>query len=892
MRFKNFLIISLLVASTSCSHLNEDHELHQSSTLVAKLNEYNRLILANHSSVDYEEDKLLFVTTNRSAFPEVDLSLMDSARFGKYRVLILDSGGRQVPDLVEELNSQNMDQDGIYCVSPMSHAMQFIVTEPDMIDSIDSIASDYPAQWGHKIIGCSSAWDETIGSPSIRVGLIDTGVRLTHQELSKNVLDPETNFPSQKLDLHDLDNTVADSDGHGTFIAGLISADETNEIAMMGVAPGCDVIPIRVASNLSVSTMKLIEGALLAAELGARVINYSWASKLPFPLEEEMCNMLEEQGVLLVCSAGNEGDDTPWYPAAYPTALSVGATDAFDARVPELSNYGPAVDIAAPGIFLKSTWHEADDSYIEAGFGTSYAAAFVSGAAALLLSEDPTLTPAEIRELLISSGAPTTGFGEHPTPRLDIAAAFEQLKQPQISLPPLEALVQSGNLQLEPDVSGDPGRLGAGIRGMELDTATAAPWQLELDLTGLPFGEHVLSLRTGQGSPAETLDIPVLVDNDPIGRFPWADDFTSPFCVTAPLDAKSYSAALLAELRQDDPGGWSAQQLMEAGPGEWHWDAGADFSNTGALAIAIDGEPGYGAWETDVLASPLLDLATASQPELLFRTHWNLEEGRDFGHILASTDGGRQFSLLQLADATPASLTGYEPDWQELRVDLSPYAGQQLHLFWLLQSDATGSGEEQSAPAGWWIDDIELQESGEPAFARIGDCGLWDWDLLGTVPDRPLVDLHFSGVTKADRVFYDLLPRPFDTGGTPLLHLESTDKENGFLVNLDMSGYGNRMALLRITPWLDGQPGSAREYPLWLFNHKGDADADGQVDTADLDFIRERLGAALHDPDFDYLRYDVGLGPASGYYTPFADSDLDWGITEADAAAVGYFWNP
>lgn len=635
------------------------------------------------------------------------------------------------------------------------------------------------------------------------------------------------------------------------------------------------MLPVRVASNLSVSTIKLIEGALLAADLGAKVINYSWGSKLPFPLEEEMCNILEDRGVLLVCSAGNDGDDALYYPAAYPTALSVGATDAFDARVPGLSNYGPAVNIAAPGVFLKSCWKDADDDYIAAGFGTSYAAAFVSGAAGLLWSYRPELSVAEMRELLISTGAPTTGFGEYPTPRLDIAAAFEALQQLKISLPPIATIAQSTQLTLLPTLDGEADWLSATLRGRELARSTQAPWQLELDLTELPFGSHELLLQAGNSAGTVSLSVPIVVDNSVDGVYPMAEDFENGMLALAALDAKSYDEALLSRIKQQPDPEWNTAELQANGAGQWQAGSGG-FQGSQGVALQLGGAPGYGAWETDLLVSRLIDLSTPAAPGLRFRQHRNLQSGKDYLHILATADEGASLTLLQRRSGGAASYSGYEPDWQTTELDLSPYAGQSLRLVFLLESDASGSGAEAGVPSGCWIDNVELLENWQAIGPSVGNPSIQAWSLQGQVPGTAPLTLQLPPGSTAERVFYDLDLAPFGIPGGADLHIQSTEALAGFPVTLDIAGLHNTIAILRITPWLGSTPGAMREIPLWLFNDNGDANADGAVNQADHDYISGRLGLSMIDPAWQ----------------PFADSDLDGLITEADASAVGYYWNP
>ncbi|MCB1186930.1 S8 family serine peptidase [bacterium] len=742
-------------------------------------------------------------------------------------------------------------------------------SEPDLISSIGKPAAEHAPQWGHIQIGLPDVWQSTTGDPAIHIAIVDTGVRITHEELSSSVLDPEIHFPTYHLDLDQNDNDVSDGNGHGTYIAGIISSDDSNSIALHGVAPNCLVIPIRIGSNLSVNKELLVEGALLAADLGAKVINYSWASKIPNPLEEEMCRILEEKGVLLVCSAGNEDNDFPWYPAAYGTALSVGSSDALDARVPELCGYGDYIDIAAPGVFLKSCWKDSDDDYVSPGFGNSYATAFVSGAAALLLSEDPTLTPAELRQLLVSSGAPTTGFGEHPVPRLDIAAAFDKLHGLSISAPQLGQLTQSGMLELQPLVIGEADWLSASAHGMELARAGDAPASVTIDTTMLPDGAHELVIRAGNATSTVQCSLPVVIDNSGTGLASFGEDFYTGLNLLCSLPSSGCSDDLLTRLRQFGPMGWDIGDLRSGGGTLWQLLSGAGFQ----AATQVSGQSGYGAWSTELLVSRRIDLSGRVQPSLSVSAACNLEQDRDFLRFLATTDNGLSFSQLTFeGPELPAALSGLQ-EMQQYELDLSPFAGESLHVVVMLESDGAGSGEDTHLP-GAWIDKALQREGGQAASANSGFIGLQAWQLLGEAAGVPDLQLSLPGATGSDAVHYELDLAPFDNSGSEDIHIESIDTGSSFPASIPLSALGNRIAVLRIIPLKDGNPGAMREIPLWFFSQPGDANADGQVNQADLDFIRTRVGMSSDDPD----------------WTVFADSDLDGLITEADAAAVGYHW--
>ncbi|MCC7479035.1 S8 family serine peptidase [bacterium] len=285
-------------------------------------------------------------------------------------------------------------------------------------------------QWSHWKVRCPAAWDKTQGNSSVIVAVVDTGVRLSHEELAAQVIDPQVTFPSATCDLVNNDKSVEDSHGHGSFIAGMIAAEGDNARTICGAAPLCRVLPIKVASELSATVDDLVAGALLGCQLGADVVNYSWSGPEQVPIEEQMLDALLADGCLLVCAAGNNASATDEYPTAYSAAFSVGASNKADARS-AFSNYGSGVDIAAPGQDLMSCQAFADDAYEAAGQGTSFAAPLVCAAAALLWSYRPELSAAEVRSALEFSGPAASGF-TRPIRRLDIAAALDSVEVPLI----------------------------------------------------------------------------------------------------------------------------------------------------------------------------------------------------------------------------------------------------------------------------------------------------------------------------------------------------------------------------------------------------------------------------------------------------------------------------
>jgi len=256
------------------------------------------------------------------------------------------------------------------------------------------------------------AWRIEEGRRDIVVAVIDTGVDPNHEDLSVNIWrDPLIkdkpvfgwNFVVDKP------NPV-DEHGHGTHVAGIIGAVANPRAGISGVAHRVSIMPVKYYSDAnpgSVNLKNTVRAINYAIEHGARIINYSGGGP-EFSEDEYLAiKKAEAKGILFVAAAGNEHQNTDlvenyYYPSAYHLSniISVAATDIRNNLLAS-SNWGKRrVDVAAPGEDIYSTLPGGRYGKMS---GTSQATAFVSGLAALLLSQDPTLKPEQLKELIMNS---------------------------------------------------------------------------------------------------------------------------------------------------------------------------------------------------------------------------------------------------------------------------------------------------------------------------------------------------------------------------------------------------------------------------------------------------------------------------------------------------------
>ncbi|MFD5913781.1 type VII secretion-associated serine protease mycosin [Streptomyces massasporeus] len=273
-------------------------------------------------------------------------------------------------------------------------------------------------QWALDAMHTEQAWQTTKGR-GITVAVLDTGVEADHPDLAGNVL------PGKDLVGFGAEPGDRAWARHGTAMAGIIAGHghgPGDADGVLGIAPEAKILPVRViledgdpsrAKARSTRGNALAEGIRWAADHGADVINLSLgddsASAHPEPSEDQAVQYALKKGVVVVASAGNGGEkgDHISYPAAYPGVIAATAVDRAGTRA-SFSTRRWYATVSAPGVDVVIA--DPDHKYYE-GWGTSAAAAFVSGAAALVKAAHPGLAPAQIKSLLedTARNAPSGG---------------------------------------------------------------------------------------------------------------------------------------------------------------------------------------------------------------------------------------------------------------------------------------------------------------------------------------------------------------------------------------------------------------------------------------------------------------------------------------------------
>ncbi len=262
-------------------------------------------------------------------------------------------------------------------------------------------------------------WNYSTGE-GVKVAVLDTGIQTTHEDLAVNML-PGYNFVHNTSNVYPVppeeeltpSGNVAAVVGHGTNVAGIIAAaKDNNRTGVVGVAPDAEIIPLKTMGNVNgtvdSSVVHAISAIQYAIEHGAKIINNSWGSKTQNPELEGAIR--DNPNILFVCGAGNNKQDMDInsnriYPACYDYPNNIAVT-AMDSRgyISGGCNFRGNTALAAPGERVYTT---SPDNTYEFFNGTSVAAPFVSGVAALIWSYFPSLTATQVASRIVNNVTPS-----------------------------------------------------------------------------------------------------------------------------------------------------------------------------------------------------------------------------------------------------------------------------------------------------------------------------------------------------------------------------------------------------------------------------------------------------------------------------------------------------
>lgn len=418
----------------------ENHE-----TIVEEKSYYNGTI-----DDDFSDDKIIIVLSKEETnkykdyttedFPEINCKSVKDLTSSSNEILknkdsknnekILINREKFNRILCLELNEKSKEE-VLFGIKKLERREEILSAEPNFTFQLTSVPNDekISEQWGLVNVNAYNSWDISQNANQVIVGVVDTGIDASHSDLTNNIY---------RLQDHNLNNTLhrdfttgmefgtailepTDSKGHGTHVAGIIGAQGNNNIGTTGICWNIKLVSLKVANNKGeIDTEAVVKAIYYAGIKAIPILNCSFNTKDTSSLRK----VIESYAGLIVCAAGNSGNDIDSkkiYPASYDydNIITVGAIDSNNNRskwknILNLwgllgngeSNYGEkSVDIYAPGTEILSTY--LNNSY-EKIDGTSMAAPFVTGAAALLLASNSYLTTEELKNAIINGAEQIT----------------------------------------------------------------------------------------------------------------------------------------------------------------------------------------------------------------------------------------------------------------------------------------------------------------------------------------------------------------------------------------------------------------------------------------------------------------------------------------------------
>jgi subtilisin family serine protease len=379
------------------------------------------------------------------------------------------------------------------------------------------------------------AWEIEQGDPSITVAVLDSGLKMDHPEFDSRLWenpgelidgqDNDMNAYSDDINGWDFandDNDPSDDHGHGTNVAGILAATGNNDIGYAGVDWNCKIMTCKIINEDNFGFYTWWADAIYyAVDNGAKVLNMSVGGSSYSRFLEDAVNYAYENGVTIVASMMNENNDLPYYPAAFLNTIAVGSTDANDFRSSPFfwnnssgSCYGEHINVVAPGNYIYGLSYQSNVNYSSYWGGTSQAAPLVAGLASLLLAQNPSRSPDEIRSIIINSAEDQVGESFEDVAGFDIYYGYGRINA-------YEALLSdiSSTTELSPitDISIYPNPIRdfvnieceAGmkdlyirdIRGtlVHVSDDLKGTKELELNLMYLPPGKYMIQIVSPQG---------------------------------------------------------------------------------------------------------------------------------------------------------------------------------------------------------------------------------------------------------------------------------------------------------------------------------------------------------------------------------------------------------
>lgn len=383
-----FLAIAFSASLTSCSSVDELNSPDLTQTPISGT-EFNA----------FGQSTKRFVVSFKSGMSDEEIKSLE-AKYGAKFEKIIPQIGIAVAEKIE--SSELEDPNTMKAESNVEEFEPVNLVKLEKIQGSKANDSELKKQYHLDAINMNKAWGITTGINKIKIAIVDTGIDLNHPDLKNKIV--------QGINIVEPKKTPMDDNGHGTHVAGIAGAATDNRIGGAGIAPDCGLMPVKVLKNGRGTDIDIAEGIVAAADKGADVINISVGLYTKSTAMERAVKYAIGKNAVVVSSAGNEAKSSKIHlPSMIKGVIEVSATTQRN-KIASFSNYAQQISVAAPGDKIFSTMptynveltSEAGKTYGVLS-GTSMASPIVAGLAALLKSEDKSLTPKEIKKILEDS---------------------------------------------------------------------------------------------------------------------------------------------------------------------------------------------------------------------------------------------------------------------------------------------------------------------------------------------------------------------------------------------------------------------------------------------------------------------------------------------------------
>lgn len=363
----------------------------------------------------------------------------------KYGLTQIEESGSSLDDVMTAVRPKGNGTESLDICLELSEEPGILWAEPDFIRTVYAHTNDtyYSQQWYLHNTGQSyaygtpdadidapEAWTYTTGSSSIVISICDVGVEIDHPDLDGHI---ETGYDAYDGDSDP--NPETSNDGHGTCCAGIAAAETNNSTGVAGVGYNCHLMGTKlgyiIGGNSIYTTNTWIVNCINYSRDHADVMSNSWGGGTPSSTVNDALTSAKAAGLTILFSSGNYETSVQW-PATRTAVIAVGATNQDDERCTpddwgsgQGSNYGPELDVVAPGNDQRTTdltgswgYNGSGDYYAYFG-GTSGACPVAAGVCGLILSVDPSLTPSLVQTILQTTADDQVGDPSEDGPGFD-----------------------------------------------------------------------------------------------------------------------------------------------------------------------------------------------------------------------------------------------------------------------------------------------------------------------------------------------------------------------------------------------------------------------------------------------------------------------------------------